>query len=248
MQKIKKWIVSQGYEEEYTYKALGLSESTRDDFFRRRNSRKSKWSPRLSMFKPIDTSEKVILEVGCCVTGPIHDFSEGVKIGLEPLISNLKSWRDDSVWYIRAVGESMPIKEEYADIVISWNVLDHCLDPAKVLDEIRRVMKADGTFFILLNTFPNFMPRQLLEIIDPAHLHHYTSNEVKRIVSKFFSIVDEKKMKGVAPSGLKSIKEEVGNKMVTRLFLRAVRLNAEKMKKNGLPRCWGQNTFDETCV
>jgi SAM-dependent methyltransferase len=227
MQKIKKWSVSQNYEEEYTIKALGLSEPTRDDFFRKRNSRKSKWSPRLSMFKPIDTSEKVIVEVGCCVTGPVHDFSEGIKIGLEPLIRNLKSWRDNSVCYIRAVGELVPLKDECVDVAISWNVLDHCIDPAKVLDEIRRVTKADGTFFILLNTFPQLVPRKLVEILDSAHLHHYTPCEAKRIVSKLFYIVDEKKMKGVARSGLKSIKEEVGNKMVTRLFLRTVKREPE---------------------
>lgn len=229
--KIKKWIVSQDYEEEYTHKALGLSESTRNVFLQRRNSRKSKWSPRLNMFKPIDTSGKVILEVGCCVTGPIHDFSEGVKIGLEPLISSLRAWRDNSVWYIRAVGESIPIKEECVDVVISWNVLDHCLDPVKVLDEIRYVMKADGTLFVWLNTFPRFMPRKILEILDPTHLHHYTSYEVKRIVSRLFLIMDEKKMKGVAPSGLRSIKEEIGDKIVTRLCLKASKLNAGKSLK-----------------
>jgi len=227
MRKIKKWMFTQKYEEEYTIKALGLSESTREDFFQRRNSRKSKWSPRLGMFKPIDINEKVILEVGCCVTGPIHDFSNGMRIGLEPLIGDLKSWLDKSVCYVRAVGECVPLKDEYVDIAICWNVLDHCIDPAKVLDEIYRVTKIDGAFFLMVNTFPKLAPRKLIEILDPVHLHHYTPREVKLMVSKLFYIVDEKKMKGVARSGLKSIKEEVSNKMVTRLFLRAVKRKPE---------------------
>ena len=228
MYKLKKWGHSQDYEEDYTLKTLGLSKSTCDDFFRKRNNRKSAWSSRLDMFEPIDTEKKVIVEVGCCVTGPIHDFSHGLKIGLEPLINKLNFWRDDSVCYIRAVGEAIPLKEECIDISISWNVLDHCMSPEKVLDEIRRVTKTSGSFFLLLNTFPRGIPRKLLELVDPTHLYHYTSREVVRLIDNFFSIVDKQKRKGVVRSGIKSVKETVSNKVVTRLFLRSIKPTTKK--------------------
>jgi ubiquinone/menaquinone biosynthesis C-methylase UbiE len=42
----------------------------------------------------------------------------------------------------------IPIRSESIDICLLYNVIEHCSDPEKVLEEIRRVLKKDGTLYM----------------------------------------------------------------------------------------------------
>lgn len=66
-----------------------------------------------------------------------HHF---VKIFPEIVQSNVK--------HIAAKSESLPFKDNYADIVYSSNSLNHVNNPIKTILEIHRVLKPEGKFFL----------------------------------------------------------------------------------------------------
>jgi ubiquinone/menaquinone biosynthesis C-methylase UbiE len=55
--------------------------------------------------------------------------------------------------YIVGCGEDLPIESNSMDLVLCCNVLDHTLDPDAILEEIARVLKPAGLFFLDVHTF-----------------------------------------------------------------------------------------------
>jgi ubiquinone/menaquinone biosynthesis C-methylase UbiE len=64
----------------------------------------------------------------------------------------LAKWRD-SVQYIVARGESIPLPSESMEMVICCNVLDHTFAPENILSEIHRVLCPGGLLFFDVDTF-----------------------------------------------------------------------------------------------
>jgi ubiquinone/menaquinone biosynthesis C-methylase UbiE/uncharacterized protein YbaR (Trm112 family) len=85
----------------------------------------------------------IVLDVGSGVE-PRPAYLEPVEgrtyVGLDPLVGTAR--RDfDSV---QGVAERLPFGDETVDGAISATMLDHVPDPARVLDEIRRVLRPEG--------------------------------------------------------------------------------------------------------
>ena len=76
---------------------------------RRININRGNWSPQLEMLSPKNVRGKIIVEVGSYITGPVHDFKDAHKIGIEPLIDKFGKYRDDEIIYIKAIGENLPL-------------------------------------------------------------------------------------------------------------------------------------------
>jgi SAM-dependent methyltransferase len=55
------------------------------------------------------------------------------------------------VTYIEAPGEHLPLPPGFADLVVMDNALDHVSDPGAVLTEIKRVLRAGGLFWLLVD-------------------------------------------------------------------------------------------------
>jgi ubiquinone/menaquinone biosynthesis C-methylase UbiE len=100
-------------------------------------------------------------------------------------------------------GEKLPYPDNYFDVVILANVLDHTYDPEKVLHEIRRVLKPNGFFYfelhfyqksflILSKVFGAFKKFLTGKIFNPCHPHMFQLFEVKGLLSRYFSVIHEK--------------------------------------------------------
>ncbi|MGH9775202.1 MAG: class I SAM-dependent methyltransferase [Candidatus Acidiferrales bacterium] len=106
------------------------------------------------------------LEIGIGPFGiGIIGFLPGIefRVGLDPadpvplngnaaLHDYIKKWRE-GVSYIIATGEEVPLPSDSMDMVICCNVIDHAQHSAKILAEIRRVLRSRGLLYLDVDTF-----------------------------------------------------------------------------------------------
>ena len=93
-----------------------------------------------------------VLEVGCG-GGHLRRFLPGRTYwGLDPLASADGS--PEEAWaaparLVRGVGERLPIADSTFDVVVVCETLDHCLEPASLLGEARRVLAFGGLLAVM---------------------------------------------------------------------------------------------------
>jgi SAM-dependent methyltransferase len=130
-------------------------------------------------------NNKDILEVGCGATGIIF-FLENAKtrIGIEPMDVNdlIEDWKRPFIR--KGIGEKLPFEDSSFDITVCFNVLEHTLDPAKLIREVYRVLRDNGDFLLwfhcLRNQFKYFQP--FLNKIDSIRPHHFTLDEILTLI------------------------------------------------------------------
>ena len=81
--------------------------------------------------------------------------------------------RDKRVKYCVGKGVQLPFTDNFFDLVILDNVLDHCESPIDVLDEINRVIKCGGIIFFRQHVYNYWgkLMRSFMELfkIDSGH-------------------------------------------------------------------------------
>ena len=144
--------------------------------------------------------ETKILEIGSGAAGIITHIPSDYRYAIDPLenfyasIQRYKDYRDKQVFYQTAVGEHLPFKSEYFDLIIIDNVLDHCDNPIEVLKEIKRVLKKNGILYFRQNTYHFWgrFIRIIMEffLIDKGHPHTFSKNILERTFKQLgFSIL-----------------------------------------------------------
>ncbi len=78
---------------------------------------------------------------------------------------------------------SLPFDDNFFDLIISSDVIEHILKPKKMLSEIFRVGKSKS--FIIMGT-----PIRCTEIPhDKMHVHEFLPNEFNKLLSSYFRII-----------------------------------------------------------
>jgi SAM-dependent methyltransferase len=101
-------------------------------------------------------ADKTVVSLGCGCTGDLAAWPAAVKIAVDPLLytyQKLDMLLDDISDTSRTVhlamsAEDLPLLDECAHLVICRNALDHMQDPAKALQQMWRILKADGRLFL----------------------------------------------------------------------------------------------------
>ena len=133
--------------------------------------------------------DKKVLEVGCGAFGIIHYVDVPCfNVGIDPLCSRYIGLNDEHTTHthqITGIGEHLPFKNEVFDGILSFNILDHCLDPYNVLKEIKRTLKKDGVVLLYLYTFdlPKWL-RLRSTLFDRPHPYHFSHDEIISIFKK----------------------------------------------------------------
>ena len=161
----------------------------------------SRYGPVIAELSKELKPESKILDLGCGPTCAGRLFNVGSKTFLDPLMdSYLKTYPEKipEGEKLCCPAENIPKKDESFDVVISFNALDHMISPDRVLSEIRRVLKKDGTFLlgIFLHPAPIALLRRFVEnclpfLREDAHPYSYTLATIRELLGEHFNVVKE---------------------------------------------------------
>jgi ubiquinone/menaquinone biosynthesis C-methylase UbiE len=98
---------------------------------------------------------KTVVSIGSGCTGDLAAFPASVKIAIDPLLyiyQQLGMLVEDEAGsrtvYLSLAAESLPLLDNYADLVICRNALDHMPEPHVALKEMSRILIKDGALFV----------------------------------------------------------------------------------------------------
>jgi SAM-dependent methyltransferase len=97
---------------------------------------------------------------------------------------------------VKAVGESLPLKDEVFGTVAVFSVLDHVLDDGQVLREAHRVLKRNGLFILMQSVLGLRGKIWLLRHRDMNHMRHYLWDwQLRRKLRRAGFVVNQWKIK-----------------------------------------------------
>ena len=100
-----------------------------------------------------DANGKIVVDVGSGpLGGIIREMNCKIGIAVDPLNNKYEKmgWIVEEKSFIPMVapGESLPLIDEYADIVCTMNALDHMMNVDQAIKEMARVLKPSGKLYI----------------------------------------------------------------------------------------------------
>lgn len=176
-----RWKEAQQEEKEMLDKAEYLA------IIEMRKKRFQKYMEVINSYIKISNQMKV-LDIGCKQYGMINYLNEGEKYGLDPLIDPSHPYfKGKNINYIQGVGESLPFKDGFFDIIFTTNTLDHMRSPKETLKEIYRSLKDDGFLVLSVYTYSSINKiykkiKSFLGHRDIPHPFCFNFIEVKKLI------------------------------------------------------------------
>lgn len=181
-----------------------------------------------------DLKKLKILQIGCGPRDVINEIKFGERYSIDPLADFYKGKFDFNYGetnFVKGVGEDLPYADNFFDVVIFANVLDHTSNPQKVLSEINRVLKPEGIVwleahfyqsgFIKLSKVYGFFKKTFTgKIFNPCHPHMFQLYELKKLISRDFEMSNERIGEDVEKGlkNLEDIREYMREEKFTRRF------------------------------
>ena len=103
------------------------------------------------------TPSSRVLDLGCGRGGVVELIWRDVRLaaGIDPDAPSLASHRAAGMPVVRGVGENLPFVDSSFDLIVSLWVLEHLVDPAATLREVRRVLAPGGHFVFVTPNLRN---------------------------------------------------------------------------------------------
>ncbi len=132
-----------------------------------------------------------LLDIGCGLEGRptyLAGYPNRLISGLDP---RANSGAVDFE-YVQGFNEFLPWPDDTFQTVVSGTSLDHVLSLEKSLDEVRRVLAAEGIYLIWLASVPGaraYIPQaENFAPADKFHLFHFDRKWVEPVFERYFSI------------------------------------------------------------
>lgn len=134
--------------------------------------------------------DKVVLDIasgsgyGTKILAESAKFVYGVDVNEAAVNYSKKKYASKNIEYLVGDGESIPLKDNSVDVVITFETIEHIKNYSKFLDEVARVLKPDGLAIV---STPND-----LEFAEGNHfhLHEFQYDELVSALHKHFKNID----------------------------------------------------------
>jgi SAM-dependent methyltransferase len=199
----ERWIKAQEYERGYWER---FAESITDGSYEQLGFyewRANQLSDRLRALgeEGLSRGDARILEMGSGPVGVVGFLPGTQRVAVDPLnemyaeIPKLIELRDPSVDYLAIPGESLPFDDNWFDLIVMENCIDHVRDMDAVMVELHRVLAPGGILYMTVNARSplGFWVHRVLAstALDPGHPHTFTSRRFRRmIVNHGFELID----------------------------------------------------------
>lgn len=200
----KRWEIAQRYEKEFWKEGSDKFASNAEEQSNWHTWyawKVSKFEEELSKSKhEIDRNNCRVLEIGSGPIGLVTYLKWGERYAIDPLgdfykeNQSLSKLRNSKVHYLTGTGENIPFTDDFFNIVIMDNVLDHVLAPDLVLKDVYRVLSKNGLFYIMVNihTKWGYLFHSILARlnIDKGHPHTYTAHKIRNFLNAHQLVVN----------------------------------------------------------
>ncbi len=139
-----------------------------------------------------------VLDIGCGPLPNLKWFNGADRYGIDHLISVYKyigfplENYDPPITYFDAPAEKIPVEDNFFDIVISVNAIDHVDDFGAVAKEIARVLKPTGKLRLHAH-YHQATNAEPCELNDDIMMQHYGSLGISKIYERAHPRVPEEK-------------------------------------------------------
>ena len=137
-------------------------------------------------------SQSIVLEIGCNSGGLLNKLYKEkniVPVGVDICESLVKRAINKGVIAKVSDAEKLPFKDNFFDICIMSEVLEHLFDDKKCLKEASRVLKAQGTIIVTVPHPKGFSVKKRPLDKHKWHIRNYTKKELKSKLNKNFKNV-----------------------------------------------------------
>ena len=190
----KRWREAQSAESDYW---TGLSAATVQQILRSNESMAKILKTWISEF-PSPAMEIGIGGLGVGLLGFVPGIP--IRVGVDPLplvypscgedlLREIRS-RRNGLHFVRSSGEALPFQDGCVGFAVCFNVLDHVNDAPQVIEEIFRILRPGGLFFLSVDTFSYLglakwhlwtRPVRADEILVRAHPYRFLERHVKKM-------------------------------------------------------------------
>jgi len=132
-----------------------------------------------------------ILDIGCATGQFLHEFKTRgwESIGVEP-DEDSRTFAEEK-YQLKVIAEEQMnnLEDQSFDVITMWHVLEHVSDLEQRMNDLKRLIKANGVLFIALPNLESWDARFYREYwagLDvPRHLYHFNKKNVKMLFDKF---------------------------------------------------------------
>ena len=146
----------------------------------------------------LDVKERVhFLDVGCGTGWAVEEVArlvdnQGLFYGVDLSPKMIEKARSklrgkDNVHFIQATAESIPLDDDFFDIIICTNSFHHYLHPDRALNEMYRLLKKGGEIYVLDPTADHWMAKavdKIIKLFEPEHVKLYSTQEFQQLFEK----------------------------------------------------------------
>ncbi len=137
-----------------------------------------------------------LLDVGCGPTGLAYFVDAKRRVGLDPLAHHYEQWNGhwgEQIELVAGQGEAMPFDDASFDTVVCVNCVDHTRDPSRVVDEIARVLRVEGSliFHVDFDSPLRRLHKRVRPHVGRMHPHTLSYDWVKSRLAGSFEVLRE---------------------------------------------------------